>query len=414
MISPCSGRGESCQEGRRLPRERIMKATNPVYTGLETTIFEVMSRLAVQHEAINLGQGFPDVDGPEDIRQFAADLLIKGPNQYPPMMGSPELRQEVARTAKRFYGLDIDWQTEVMVTSGGTEALGDCILALVNPGDEVIVIEPLYDSYVPMIVRSGGTPVRVGIKPPEWKLDLAALEAAFGPKTKAVIINNPMNPAGKVFTDEELSGLAKLCVEHDVVAICDEVYEHLTFDGIRHHPLMTFPGMRERSLRIGSAGKTFSMTGWKVGYITGAPKVLDPVAKAHQFITFTTPPALQKAVAFGLAKDDSYYVELASSLQGKRDRFMKGLADLGFGVMPCQGTFFLTCNIDPLGLEGNDVDICQRMVEEAGVAAVPVSAFYGREGEDVPRNLLRFCFCKRDEILDEALARLGKWLKNVR
>lgn len=384
-----------------------MKPTNPVYTGLPTTIFEVMSRLAIEHKSINLGQGFPDVDGPEDVRRFAADALMAGPNQYPPMMGVPELRQAVAEANRRFYGLDVDWKSEVLVTSGATEALSDIITAVIEPGDDVVLIEPLYDCYLPLVRRAGGIPRLVRITPPEWRLDLAALEAAFSPRTKAILINNPMNPAAKVFTREELEAIAALCVRFDAYAICDEVYEHILFDGRAHIPLMTLPGMRERAIRIGSAGKTFSLTGWKVGYVTAAPALLDPIAKAHQFTTFTTPPNLQKAVAFGLGKDDAYYGELGSSLAAKRDRLAEGLARLGFGVVPCGGTYFVTADVTPLGLSGDDAELCRRMTVEAGVTAVPVSAFYAGEA---PRNFVRFCFSKRDEILDGAVERLGNWL----
>ncbi len=243
-----------------------MKPTNALFTGLPTTIFEVMSRLALEHKAVNLGQGFPDVDGPLEVRQKAAEALVAFPNQYPPMMGLPELRQAVAHANERFYGLKIDWASEVMVTSGATEALADCIMALVEPGDEVVVIEPLYDSYLPIIRRAGAIPRRVRVSPPDWTLDHDALAAAFGPKTKAVLLNNPMNPAAKVFSLDDLTVIADLCVRFDAYAICDEVYEHIVFDGRKHIPLMTLPGMRERSVRIGSAGKTFSLTGWKVGY----------------------------------------------------------------------------------------------------------------------------------------------------
>ncbi len=384
-----------------------MKPTNPVYTGLPTTIFEVMSRLALEHKAINLGQGFPDVDGPEDVRRFAADALIAGPNQYPPMMGVPELRQAVAAAQSRFYGLDVDWKSEVLVTSGATEALSDIIAALIEPGDEVVLIEPLYDCYLPLVRRAGGIPRLVRITPPEWTLDVAALEAAFSERTKAILINNPMNPAAKVFSPEELAVIAELCVRFDAYAICDEVYEHILFDGRAHTPLMTLPGMRERAVRIGSAGKTFSLTGWKVGYVTAAPALLDPIAKAHQFTTFTTPPHLQKAVAFGLGKDDGYYGELAGALAVKRDRLATGLERLGFGVVPCGGTYFVTADFAPLGLVGDDVEICRQMTIEAGVTAVPVSAFYAGSA---PRHFVRFCFSKRDEILDGALDRLGEWL----
>jgi len=384
-----------------------VKSTNPVYTGLPTSIFEVMSRLAKESGAINLGQGFPDVDGPEDIRRFAAEEIVAGRNQYPPMMGVPELRKAVAETNRRFYGLDVDWQTEVLVTSGATEALSDCMAALIEPGDEVILIEPLYDCYLPLVQRAGGIPKLVRVTPPDWRLEVDALAAAFGAKTKAILLNNPMNPAAKVFDDRELSLIADLVVANDAYAICDEVYEHILFDGRKHRPLMSLPGMRERTIRIGSAGKTFSLTGWKVGYVTAAPELLDPVTKAHQFTTFTTPPGLQKAVAYGLGKDDGYYRALAGDLEAKRDRFANGLAAIGFGVAPCAGTYFLTVDASSLGLNGSDVDVCETLTTEAGVTAVPVSAFYE---SDAPGTFIRFCFSKRDAVLDGALDRLRRWI----
>lgn len=384
-----------------------MKPTNALFTGLPTTIFEVMSRLAMEHKAVNLGQGFPDVDGPLEVREKAAEALIAFPNQYPPMMGVPELRQAVAHANKRFYGLDVDWQSEVMVTSGATEALGDCILALVEPGDEVVVIEPLYDSYLPIIRRAGGVPKRVRVSPPDWRLDHDALAAAFGPKTKAVLLNNPMNPAAKVFGLEDLTVIADLCIRHDAYAICDEVYEHILFDGRRHVPLMTLPGMRERSIRIGSAGKTFSLTGWKVGYVTTSPKLLAPIAKAHQFVTFTTPPNLQRAVAHGLMMDDSYYASLANDMQAKRDRLASGLDRLGIPTLSSEGTYFVSADIAGLGF-ADDVEACRQLTVEAGVTAIPLSAFY--EG-NAPSTAIRFCFSKRDEVLDEALARLERYMR---
>lgn len=385
-----------------------MKPTNPVYTGLPTTIFEVMSRLAIEHGSINLGQGFPDVDGPEDVRRAAAEALIAGPNQYPPMMGVPALRQAVAATNKRFYDLDVDWKTEVLVTSGATEALADIMTSLIEPGDEVVMIEPLYDCYLPLVRRAGGIPKLVRVTPPLWKLDAESLAAAFSDKTKAVLLNNPMNPAAKVFSRDELGLIAELCVKHDAYAICDEVYEHILFDDHAHIPLMTLPGMRERSIRIGSAGKTFSLTGWKVGYVTAPAHLLEPIAKAHQFTTFTTPAALQTAVAYGLGKEDAYYATLAGDLGRKRDRLAKGLTALGFNVAPCEGTYFVTADTAPLGLDGDDAEICRRMTVEAGVTAVPVSAFY--DG-NAPKTFVRFCFSKRDEILDAALDRLAIWIE---
>jgi aspartate/methionine/tyrosine aminotransferase len=386
-----------------------MKPTNPLFTGLPTTIFEVMSRLAVETGAINLGQGFPDVDGPEEIRRAAAKALVDGPNQYPSMMGIPDLRRAVAETNRRFYGLDIDWQREVMVTSGATEALGDAILALVSPGDEVVLIEPLYDCYLPMVRLAGGIPRLVRITPPGWEIDREALAAAFSDRTKAIILNTPMNPAGKVFSEDELTFVAELCIRHDAYVIADEVYEHLVFDGRRHLSPMQLPGMRERVVRIGSAGKTFSLTGWKIGYVTAPPHLLGPIAKAHQFVTFTTPPDLQAAVALGLGFADDYFESFAAALQAKRDRLGAGLADLGFTVLPSAGTYFVTTDTAPLGI-ADDREACLRMTREAGVAAVPLSAFY--DG-DPPTDYIRFCFCKRDEVLDAALDRLRAFLRRA-
>jgi len=364
-----------------------------------------MSRLAIEHQSINLGQGFPDEDGPLDVRQVAADALMSGLNQYPPMMGVPELRQAVAAHANRFYDLDVDWQSEVMVGSGATEVLNDCMMALIEHGDEVVVIEPTYDCYLPIIRRAGGIPKLVRVIPPEWTLPRAGLAAAFSDRTKLVLLNNPHNPAARVYSDDDLAFIAGLVVKHDALAICDEVYEHIVFDGRRHKPLITFPGMRDRCVRIGSAGKTFSLTGWKVGYATAAAELLAPIAKTHQFVTFTTPPNLQTAVAYGLNKDDAYFQGLSDDMQAKRDRFAMELQRLGFGVIDCEGTYFITADIRPLGFVGDDVAFCRYIRVEAKVTAVPVSAFYMNDG---PEHFVRFCFSKRDEILDEAIARLEK------
>jgi len=373
---------------------------------LGTTVFEVMSRLAIEHGSINLGQGFPDEDGPEDVRRAAADALMEGPNQYPPMAGLPALRQAVAAHAKRFYGLDYDWQSEVVVTSGATEALADCLMGLLNPGDEVILLEPLYDSYPPIVERAGATPRYVRLDPPDWRLPLERLEAAFNARTRVLLLNSPMNPASRTFRREELEAIARLCIAHDVVVVCDEVYEHLVFDGLPHIPLATLPGMRERTLRIGSAGKIFSLTGWKVGWVAGDAALLAPVVKTHQFITFTTPPDLQKAVAYGLGKDDGYFTGLAGAMAAKRDRLSAGLAAAGFDVLPSEGTYFVSADFRPLGFNGSDEEFCRMITVEAGVTAVPVSAFFRSEGG--PRHLARFCFSKKDAILDEAAARLAR------
>lgn len=384
-----------------------MRQANTIMANLGTTVFEVMSRLAMEHGSINLGQGFPDEDGPRDIRQVAAEALIEGPNQYPPMTGLAELRQAIAAHARRFYGLDYDWQSEIVVTSGATEALADCFLALLNPGDEVVLLEPLYDSYPPMIERAGAVPRYVTLEPPEWELDPVVLEEAFTPRTRMVLLNSPMNPAARILTMAELDLIRRMCIEHDVICLCDEVYEHLLFDGLEHRPIASLDGMRERTLRISSAGKIFSLTGWKVGWIEGPADLMTAVMKAHQFVTFTTAPNLQKAVAYGLGKETAYYTDLAATLQGKRDRLARGLARAGFPVLPCQGTYFINADITPFGIAGSDEAFCRLITEEAGVTAVPVSAFMRKGSID---NLIRFCFCKKDDILDAAADRLQRFL----
>ena len=382
-----------------------MKPANSVLSGLGTTVFEVMSRLAIEHGSINLGQGFPDEDGPEDVRRAAADAVVAGPNQYPPMMGVPELRQAIAGHSRRFYGLDVDWRSETMVTSGATEALACCLFGLLEPGDEAVLIEPLYDSYLPIVRRAGATPRLVRLEPPDWRLDRDALAAAFSDRTKLVLLNSPMNPASKVFDADELAAIAELVRTHDAYAVCDEVYEHLLFDARPHVPLMTLPNMRERCLRIGSAGKIFSLTGWKVGWVVAAPETLATVAKAHQYLTFTTPPNLQRAVAQGLAKDDGYFTGLAGAMQHSRDRLRAGLERIGFGVLEAEATYFISADFRPLGFNGDDVEFCRHITVEAGVTAVPLSAFY--DTGDV-RHFARFAFCKRDAVLDEAVERLAR------
>ena len=383
-----------------------MRPVNSLLGSLGTTIFTVMSALAVQHGSINLGQGFPDTDGPADVLQAAAQALMDGRNQYPPMTGVPELRQAVAAANARFYGLEVDPATEVVITSGATEAITACLMAVLDPGDEAVLIEPLYDTYAPVVRMLGATPRFVRLAPPQWELPRAELAAAFGAKTKAIVLNTPMNPTGKVFSAAELAFIADLLVRHDVYAVCDEVYEHLIFDGKRHIPLMTLPGLRDRVMRIGSAGKTFSLTGWKVGYVT-APAGLAPlVAKAHQNLTFTTAPNLQRAVAVGLAKDDAYFANLGTALQAKRDRLAAGLAGLGMSVLPAHGSYFITTDFAPLGFHGDDVAFCRHITEAAGVTAIPVTAFY--DAPDPPRHYARFAFCKSDDVLDEAVARLRR------
>jgi N-succinyldiaminopimelate aminotransferase len=376
---------------------------NPIFADLPTTVFEVMSRLARETGAVNLGQGFPDDPGPEDVRRKAAEAVVEGSNQYPPMMGLPELRAAIAAHYAHWQDLTLDPEREVMVTSGATEALAGALLALVSPGDEVVLFEPMYDAYLPLVRRAGGVPRFVTLAPPHFRLTEAALARAFSPKTKVVLFNNPLNPAATIFSPEDLALLADFCIRFDAVALCDEVWEHVVFDGRRHRPLMAVPGMRERTIKVGSAGKIFNLTGWKVGLVGAAPHLMKGLAKAHQFLTFTTPPNLQAAVAYGLMKEDSYFEDLRAGLGRSRDRFAAGLQDLGFVVLPSEATYFLNIDIAPLG-EADDVAFCKRLVTDHGVAAIPVSAFYA---DGAVRTLVRFCFAKRDATLDAALERLA-------
>ena len=381
-----------------------MKTPNALLSATGTTIFTVMSALAVEHGAINLGQGFPDTEGPADVVRAAADFLLDQRNQYPPLTGVAELKQAVAAANRRFYGLEIDAASEVVVTSGATEAITACLMALLDPGDEVVLIEPLYDTYLPVVRMLGAVPRLVRVAPPGWDLPRAELAAAFGPRTKCILLNTPMNPTGKVFSAEELGFIAGLLERHDAYAVCDEVYEHLVFGNARHLPLMTLPGMRARCLRIGSAGKTFSLTGWKVGYVTAPAALAAVVAKAHQNLTFTTPPNLQRAVALGLAKDDGYFAALSGDLERQRDLLAAGLEALGMPTLRTEGSYFITADFSGV-FDGDDVAFCRHITEHAKVTAIPVSAFYE---SDPPRHYARFAFCKRPAVLQEALDRLGR------
>jgi aspartate/methionine/tyrosine aminotransferase len=376
---------------------------NSIFSGLPVTVFETMSRLAREHGAVNLGQGFPDDPGPEDVRARAAEGAISGWNQYPPMMGLPELRAATAAHFRRWQGLELDPDSEIMVTSGATEAIAGALMALIEPGDEVVLFEPMYDAYLPLVRRAGGSPRFVTLQPPHFRLTAEALAQAFSHATKLVLFNNPLNPTATVFPEADLDLLADFCRRFDAIAVCDDVWEHVVFDGHAHVPLMARPGMRERTVKISSAGKIFSLTGWKVGMVMAAPHIMRVLAKAHQFLTFTTPPNLQGAVAYGLMKDDGYFTAMRAGFQRSRDRFSDGLRALGFSVLPSAGTYFVNIDIAPLG-EGDDVAFCQRLVAEHGVAAIPVSAFYA---EGAVKNVVRFCFAKHDATLDAALERLA-------
>ncbi|MFL5003249.1 MAG: aminotransferase [Xanthobacteraceae bacterium] len=383
---------------------------NPVFADLPVSVFEVMSQLARENAAINLGQGFPDDAGPEDVRRKAAEAVVDGWNQYPSMLGIPELRQAISAHYRHWQGLDLDPEREIMVTSGATEALAGALLAVIEPGDEVVLFQPLYDAYLPLVKRAGGIPRFVRLEPPHWRFDEEMLAAAFTRKTKVVLFNNPLNPSGTVYGRAELELLARMCQRFDAIAVCDEVWEHVMFDGRRHVPLIALPGMRERCVKIGSAGKIFSLTGWKVGFVCAAPPILRVLAKAHQFITFTTPPNLQAAVAYGLSKSDDYFEDMRRELQRSRDRFVQGLQRLGFPVLDAQGTYFLNVDLGPLGRNEDDETFCKRLVVEHKVAAIPVSAFYAA---DPIRSVVRFCFAKRDQTLDAALDRLAGALRHT-
>ncbi|MGE5475887.1 MAG: aminotransferase [Bacteroidales bacterium] len=379
-----------------------MVHANTLFAACGTTIFETMSRLANQHGAVNLGQGFPEGLEPAALIDRLAEADRAGPHQYPSMMGTPSLRAAVAAHENDYWGLATA-PAEVMVTSGATEALAACFFGLIEPGDEVVLIEPLYDSYLPIIRRAGGIPKLVRVEPPHWTLPREQLAAAFGPKTKLLVLNSPTNPCGKVYDADELAFIADLLERHDAVAVCDEVYEHLTFDGRRHQPLGGLPGMRPRTVKIGSAGKIFSLTGWKVGWVVAEAALLAPIAKAHQFLTFTTAPALQETVAWGLQHQRAYVDGLAGLLEKRRDRLAAGLSAAGFTVLPTGGSYFLTADFRPLGFDGDDAAFCRHITEHAGVAAIPVSAFY--QG-DAPSHFARFCFAKTDDAIDRAVERL--------
>jgi N-succinyldiaminopimelate aminotransferase len=373
--------------------------------GLGTTIFAEMSARAVATGSINLGQGFPDTDGPREIAQAAAAAIIAGRgNQYPPGPGIPELRDAITAHQQRFYGLSYDPATEVLVTAGATEAIAAALLALVEPGDEVIAFEPYYDSYAASIAMAGGTRVPVTLRPPHFRPDLDELRAKITKSTRLILLNTPHNPTGAVFSPAELEAIASLAVEHDLLVITDEVYEHLIYAGT-HCPIVAFPGMRERTVSISSAGKTFSFTGWKIGWVTAAPDLIGAVRTTKQFLTYVSGGPFQYAIAQALALPDSYYSGLREDLKAKRDLLAAGLADIGFEVYQPDGTYFITTDIAALG-ETDGVEFCRALPDRAGVVAIPSAVFY--DDREAGRTQVRFAFCKRQEVLRDALTRLAK------
>lgn len=377
---------------------------NPLYEQMQTSVFERMSMLAIQHRAVNLGQGFPDFGWPEPILQRASRALVEESNQYPPSRGLPQLREAIASHYRRHFRQDLSPE-QICVTSGATEALSACIMAAVAPGDEVIVFTPAYDSYVPTLRRAGATVREIALQPPSWPIKRDVLEAAVTPATRAIIFNNPHNPTGRLFSAGEMKVIAEVAIANDLIVISDEVWEHVLLDGQNFTPLASLPGMAERVVKVGSAGKIFSLTGWKVGWIVAPPELASLVAKAHQFLTFATAPNLQSAVAFGLAEGDEWIVPMRHRFARARDRMAAGLRAAGFAVLHPDSTYFICVDLDRSGIGASDEEFAARAVAEAGVAVVPLSAF---AEQDPPSHLVRLCFAKRDETIDAGLAAMGK------
>ena len=371
-----------------------------------TTIFTEINRLSALAGAINLSQGFPDFDGPQAIRRIAAEHILEGPNQYCPPHGVPSLREAISRKVRRFYGVEVDPEREITVTCGATEAISSALLGLLEPGDEVILFEPCYDLYPPLVARAGAKAVYVPLERPEFHLPHHQLKQVFGPKTRLIIINNPLNPIGKVFSREELEFISGLCQHYDVIALSDEVYEHIVYDGREHIPLFKIPALRDRSLVISSTAKTFSMTGWKIGYSIGRPWLTEAVRMAHQFLTFCTPSALQEAMARAMDLEDDYYENLLALYTKKRELLSQALEDLGLRVLWPEGAYYTCISIDGLGFE-DDMAFCRYLIDEVGIAAIPCSYFWHQRRGG--RDLVRFCFCKTDDVLDQAIERLKRW-----
>jgi N-succinyldiaminopimelate aminotransferase len=381
--------------------------------GFGTTVFAEMSALAVATGAINLGQGFPDYPGPPEVLDVARAAIGTPHDQYPPGPGIPELREAIAEHVQRFGGHGYDPADEVLVTAGATEALSATLLALLEPGDEVVLFEPMYDCYAAGIAMAGGVARPVPLRPPAsgagaWAFDVAELRAAVTPRTRLLLVNTPHNPTGKVFTRTELGTLAALAMEHELLVLTDEVYEHLVFSGARHASLATFPGMRERTLVVSSAGKTFNVTGWKVGWICGPAPLVSAVRTAKQFLTYVNGGPFQPAVAAGLRLPDEYFDGIATDLEYRRDVLVQGLAEAGLPVVSPEATYFATVDVRPVQPDGDGVAFCRALPERAGVVAIPTVVFYDPAHAHLGRHLVRFAFCKGDAVLGEAVERLGR------
>ena len=377
---------------------------NPLYQQMKTSVFERMSLAAARSGAVNLGQGFPDFGWPDEILAAAAEALRTGSNQYAPSRGLPALREAVASHYNRHFGQALT-ADHVCVTSGATEALGAAIFAAVEPGDEVIIFTPAYDSYGPTIRRAGARPVEVSLSPPEWRIELERLRAAVGPRTRAILLNNPHNPTGRLFGPDELEAIASLARERNLIVISDEVWEHVLLDGQMFSPIATLQGMAERTIKVGSAGKIFSLTGWKVGWIVAAPELSSLVARAHQFLTFSTAPNLQSAVAYGLDKGDFWLEPMRLRFKRARDRLTEGLRSEGYRVFEPDSTYFLCVDLLASGIQMDDASFADAAVEEAGVAVIPLSPF---ADNDPPRHFVRLCFAKKDETIDEGIAAMAR------
>jgi N-succinyldiaminopimelate aminotransferase len=387
----------------------VLSARTPHLTaklqGFGTTIFAEMSALATATGSVNLGQGFPDTDGPREVLDAAIEAINSGLNQYPPGPGMQVLRDAIAAHQSRFYGVDYDPNSEVLVTAGATEALAGTLISLLDTGDEVVVLEPMFDSYAPCIAMAGAVVKPVTLRPPQYTFDPDELRAAFSQKTKLVLFNSPHNPTGRVFTREEVQMVADLAIEHDVIVVTDEVYEHLVFDGLEHVALSSLPGMRERTVVISSGGKTFNTTGWKIGWVCGPAPLVSAIRTAKQFLTYVNGGPFQPAIALGLGLPDSFFDGLAADLQSKRDHLVPGLLAAGFDVFPTQSTYFVTVDVRPLQPDGDGMAFCRALPERCGVVAIPAEVLYADKAEG--RHIVRFAFCKKLEVIDEAVRRLS-------